>query len=49
MLSSFGTVSKKEALTTSVLEGSGSDISIGWSVKGTDVVLVSLVVEIMAL
>lgn len=49
MLSSFGIVSRKEASTTSVLEGWGSDISIGWSVKGTDVVLGSLVVEIMAL
>ncbi len=49
MLSSFGAVSRKEALTTSILEGWGSETSIGWSVKGTDAVLGSLVVEMMAL
>lgn len=48
-LSSFGAVSRKEALTTSILEGWGSVTSIGWSIKGTDVVLGSLVVEMMAL
>lgn len=48
-MSSFGTVSRKEALTTSILEGWGSETSIGWSEKGTDAVLGSLVVEMMAL
>lgn len=39
----------KEALTTSILEGWGSETSIGWSVKCTDAVLGSLVVDMMAL
>lgn len=49
LISSFGAVSRKEALATSTLEGWGSETSIGWSVKGTDAVLGSLVAEMMAL
>jgi len=47
-LSSSGEDSRNEALSTSILEGWGSETSIGWSVKGTDAVLGSLVVEMMA-
>lgn len=49
LLSSLGAVSRKEAPTTSMLEGWGSETSIGWSEIGTDAVLGSLVVEMMAL
>lgn len=49
LLSSFGLVSRKEPLTTSIFEGWGSATTIGWSVKGTDAVPGSLVVEMMAL
>lgn len=49
LLASFGAASRKEVRITSTLEGWGSEISIGWSAKGTDAVLSSLVVDMMAL
>lgn len=45
---SFGAVSRKETPTTSILEGWDGETSTGWSVKGPDAVLGSLVIVMMA-